>query len=147
MAARLELEREDDPVETLGWLGFYSDEALADDVHTPLDALAQAMLPRMRYRPGERDMIVMHHEVLSEFPDHEEMTTMNLVDYGIPYGDSSMARTVSLPVAIGVKLILEGRIPERGVLTPITESLYAPILDELDTLEIHCKEETVRRDL
>ncbi len=147
VAARLRLEPSADPVETLGWLGFYSDEALDEDVHSPLDALAQAMLARMRYRPGESDMIVMHHEVLSQFSGHREETTMNLVDYGIPYGDSSMARTVSLPVAIGVRLILEGQVNEYGVIAPVSEPIYTPILDELDTLGIHCQEQTREKPL
>ena len=53
------------------------------------------------------------------------------VDYGIPGGDSSMARTVGLPAAAGARLVLEGRIGSRGVLVPVIPEIYGPILAEL----------------
>jgi saccharopine dehydrogenase-like NADP-dependent oxidoreductase len=65
-----------------------------------------------------------------------------MVDYGIPNGDSSMSRTVSLPAAIGVDMILTGRIQERGVLRPVTPGIYNPVLDELASLAISCQEKT-----
>ena len=98
----------------------------------------------MPYTPGERDMIVMHHEFKAEFEDHKEYLTSSLIDYGIPNGDSSMARTVSLPAAIAARLILEGKIDEPGVQIPVTPKFYNPILDELDEMDIRfieCKKE------
>ena len=50
---------------------------------------------------------------------------------GIPGGDSAMARTVSLPVAIATRLILEGKITLRGSVLPIYPEIYNPILEEL----------------
>jgi hypothetical protein len=63
-----------------------------------------------------------------------------LIDYGIPGGDSAMARTVSLPVAIATRLILQGELVERGVVAPIQPAVYNPILDELERLGIRCEE-------
>ena len=63
-----------------------------------------------------------------------------MIDYGIPNGDSSMSRTVSLPVAIGVRMILEGEFTKPGVWVPVIPELYNPILDELETMGIECKE-------
>ncbi|MCK4311912.1 MAG: saccharopine dehydrogenase, partial [Candidatus Cloacimonetes bacterium] len=59
-----------------------------------------------------------------------------MIDYGIPNGDTSMARTVSLPAAIGVRMILEGKITVKGVHMPILPDIYNPILQELETLDI-----------
>lgn len=142
VAERMGVTPDADAVATLDWLGMFSDDPLPSG--GPIDALAAAMLARMEYAPGERDMIAMHHEVESELPDGKETTTMDLVDFGIPNGDSSMARTVSLPVAIGVRMILEGRFPQKGVVAPVAKDVYTPILDELETLGIVCKETTVR---
>ena len=142
VAEKLGLAVGADPVETLGWLGFYDKTPLPEGVDSPMDALAAAMLARMRYADGERDMIVMHHEVVSEVGGGRECTTMDLVDYGIPHGDSSMARTVSLPVAIGVRMILDREFTKPGVHAPVVPAWYEPILDELETLDIVCKEAT-----
>ena len=66
----------------------------------------------------------------------EETLTSTLIEYGIPGGHSAMARTVSLPVAIGAKLILQDKIRAKGVQIPVTEEIYKPILDELASLDI-----------
>ena len=55
-----------------------------------------------------------------------------MVDFGIPNGDTSMARTVGLPAAIGVKLILTGKIALTGVQIPVVPEIYEPVLAELE---------------
>jgi len=127
---------------SMQWLGLFSDEPLAAASISPLDALSDLMLTKLSYQPGERDMIVMYHEFKAWFAEdkHYELLTSRLVDYGIPNGDSSMARTVSLPVAIAARLILAGKISGRGVLRPVTADIYNPVLDELETLKIVCHE-------
>jgi saccharopine dehydrogenase (NADP+, L-glutamate forming) len=143
VAEKLGVAVDHDHVVNLGWLGMFDEIPLADWIEAPLDALAEAMLEKMPYAPGERDMIAMHHDVIAVFPDGtREHTIMDLVDFGIPRGDSSMARTVSLPLAIAVRMLLEGRIVERGVWAPVTKGMYEPILNELETMDIVCKETT-----
>jgi hypothetical protein len=51
-----------------------------------------------------------------------------------------MARTVSLPVAIATRMILQGHITERGVIAPVSPNVYNPILNELENLGIVCVE-------
>ncbi len=65
-----------------------------------------------------------------------------MIDYGIPNGDSSMSRTVALPVAIASRMILEGRINLTGVHRPIIPEIYDPILEELAALNISLEERT-----
>lgn len=145
VADKLGVPVDHDHVVNLGWLGMYDELPLSDGIEAPLDAIAEAMLEKMPYAPGERDMIAMHHEVVSVFPDgSRERTVMDLVDFGIPHGDSSMARTVSLPLAIAVHRLLEGEIAERGVWAPVTKGMYGPVLNELETLGIVCKETTTK---
>ena len=62
------------------------------------------------------------------------------MDYGIPGGDSSMARTVSLPLGIGVKLMAEGKIHLTGVQIPTQKEVYELVLKELERLNIKLEE-------
>ena len=123
------------------WLGLFSDEPLPLEKGSMLDILAVRMNEMMPYKEGEKDMIILHHQFKAEFPDHKEEITSTLIDYGIPGGDSSMARTVSLPAAVGARFIMEGKFDNPGVYIPVIPELYNPILDELETLDIKCKEE------
>lgn len=86
-------------------------------------------------------MIILQHEFIASFPgDKKEKITSTLIDFGIPQGDSSMARTVGLPAAISTRLILEEKITRSGVHIPVISEIYKPILQELKEMEISFKE-------
>jgi len=141
LAAYLNVSPNSGVMMALEWLG------LLDDVPVPqkttlLDVLADQMLAKMPYREGERDMVVLVHEFLAAYPDREERITSTLIDFGIPGGDTAMARTVGLPAAIASRLILEGQIQLTGVHIPVLPEVYEPVLDELAQLGIEMREET-----
>jgi saccharopine dehydrogenase (NADP+, L-glutamate forming) len=141
VAARLGLEPDSDIIGRLEWLGLFAEEPLPVARGAALDILAARMVERLQYSEGERDMVILQHQFLTESRDGRgEKITSTLIDYGIPGGDSSMSRTVGLPAAIGARLILEGRIRETGVHVPVTPDIYNPILDELAGLGIRFQE-------
>ncbi|MCU0850355.1 MAG: saccharopine dehydrogenase NADP-binding domain-containing protein [Candidatus Thermoplasmatota archaeon] len=126
----------------LQWLGLFGDEPLSADKNNPLDYLNVLTLQKMSMGPHERDMVVMHHEFIAEYKTKKEYITSTLVDYGIPDGDTSVARTVALPAAIAVKMVLNKQITLTGVHIPVIPEIYNPILDELEGLGITFKEKT-----
>jgi saccharopine dehydrogenase-like NADP-dependent oxidoreductase len=129
-------------IANLEWLGLLSADPLPARVNTLLDVLAERMLEKMKYAPGERDMIVMQHEFTVKYPDRMEKHTATLVDYGIPHGDSAMSRLVALPAAIAVRLILEGKIDLTGVHIPVLPQIYEPVLAELSGMGVAFTEAT-----
>jgi saccharopine dehydrogenase-like NADP-dependent oxidoreductase len=140
LAAKLAVGVDSKVVSDLDWLGVFSDEPLPAGQRAPIDILCARMLDKMQYAPGERDLLILRHEFEAEYPDRAEKITSIMVDFGIPHGYTSMARTVGLPAAIGVRLILEGKIDARGVLAPMTPEIYEPALEELESLGIHFEE-------
>jgi len=123
----------------LEWLGLLSDAPVSDKT-TLLDVLADQMLPKMLYREGERDMVILVHEFVAAYPDRRESITSTLIDFGLPGGDTSMSRLVGLPAAIGTRLILEGEITLTGVHIPVLPEIYEPVLGELEQLGVACVE-------
>ncbi len=131
----------DSPIlDRLQWLGLFSDEKIAKVRPTPIDILTDLMLQKMSYRPGERDMVVLQHDFIVQFAQQREHIRSLLLDYGQPDGDSSMARTVSLPTAIAAKLIVHDKVNLRGVQIPVDAEIYEPVLHELETLGIRFEE-------
>ena len=129
-------------IKRLEWMGLFSDEPLPEDRDNPLDYLNVLTLKKMPLDKHERDMVIMHHEFIAEYPSKKEYITSTLVDYGIPNGDSSVSRTVALPAAIAVKMILHGDINMTGVHIPVIPKIYNPILDELEQMDIKFNEKT-----
>jgi saccharopine dehydrogenase (NADP+, L-glutamate forming) len=142
VADYLNLETESFILDNLAWLGLFNDDPLPLEHGAPLDILTACMLEKMSYQKDERDMLVMHHEFVAGYPNRKETITSTMIDYGIPGGDSSMSRTVGLPAAIATRMILEGKITQKGVLIPVTPDIYEPVLAELEQLGIHFKEKT-----
>jgi saccharopine dehydrogenase (NADP+, L-glutamate forming) len=143
---KLKIRPDSKVVDRLEWLGLFAEEPISLERGSALDVLESLMLKRLRYAANERDMIILRHEFLTaDRTGRPSKLVSTLIDYGVPGGDSSMARTVGYPAAVGTRLILEGRINRKGVLIPVYPEIYGPILDELDRLGVVFKEE--RQDL
>ncbi|GAB6906791.1 saccharopine dehydrogenase C-terminal domain-containing protein [Desulfosarcina cetonica] len=127
-------------IDRLEWLGMFADAPIGLQGAGNIDVMAARMLEKCEFAPGERDMLVMQHEFVIDHAGKKENRISTLVEFGIPGGDSAMARTVSLPVAIAVRMLLDGTITQRGVIAPILPEIYNPILDELAGLGITFKE-------
>jgi len=135
VAAKIGLPEDDAVIGRLEWLGLFSKDKLVKQ-DTPLDALCDLFLenPGFEYKAGERDMICMHHTFLIETKDGaKQKITSTMIDYGISGGDTSMSRTVSLPLAIAIKRIFSGELKNTGVVRPTTSDIYLPILEEMQT--------------
>ena len=145
VARRLELDKMADIIHRLKWLGLFEDRPIAVPMGSCLDVLLDRMLARMSYEPHERDMILLHIDVLAEFPDgrkERRLATMHVE--GIPNGATAMARAVALPAAIAARLVLEGEIQASGARMPPTlPELYRPALEELATFGYEFKRRTV----
>ena len=120
----------------LEWLGLFSDDPLPIKEGSLFDVIVARMLDKMRYEEGERDMLIMQHEFIAEYPTGGERIVSTMIDYGIPHGDTSMSRTVGLPAAIAVRLVLQDKVNLTGVHRPVMPELYEPVLSELEALGI-----------
>ena len=142
VAAHLWLPSVGSIMEMFSWLGLLDDQLEPGPGASVMEQLAQLMQQKLCYEPGQRDMIVMRHEFVADYAGQRtERICSTMVDFGIPGSDSSMARTVSLPVAIGARMVLSGEITETGVVIPIQPQVYKPILAELAKQGIALREE------
>jgi len=141
LSTYLKIDEDSEIIKRLEWLGLLREDPLPLEKGSALDLLADRMLAKLQYEEGERDMIILQHEFVASYPgDKREKITSTLIDYGIPHGDTSMARTVSLPAAITTRLILEEKIKMTGVHIPVLPEFYGPTLQELKEVGIVFKE-------
>lgn len=140
VAEKINLPIDHPVMQRLSWLGLFNEDNVPP-VKTRLDILSNLLQKKLVYKDGEKDMVILKHKLIVENKDNsKDLITSTLINYGIPYGDTAMSRTVSLPLAIGTKLIAEEKIKSRGVLIPTINEIYEPVLNELESLNIGMKE-------
>ena len=131
VASYLDVGSNDDVIKKLRWLGLFDDSLIPIEEGTNVDVLVDLMIRKMSYAAGEKDMIIVHDEIVADVEGRTEIHISSMVVEGIPNGDSAMSRAVSLPAAIASKLILEEKITIKGIQIPTLKEIYEPVLEEL----------------
>lgn len=138
----LEIKISDDIINALEWLGLFDEKAMNRSVDSSFEITSDLMIEKMMIKPEERDMVVLQHTFLAEYPDGKnEVIRSRMLDFGTPREDTSVARTVALPAAIGVDMILKKQITLTGVHRPVHRNIYDPILNQLEKMNIKMQEE------
>ena len=142
VANYLKLHSETLPIKAMEWLGLFDKTNMKRGVDSPFEVTSDLMISKMSLAQNERDMVAMQHTFLASYPDgSKEVIRSRMLDFGTPATDTSIARTVALPAAIGVEMILKGEISVKGVFRPVIPEIYNPVLDELEKLNIRMEEE------
>lgn len=118
--------------EQFEWLGlFKSDSNFLLTEASPAKLLEEILVKKLSLEPGDKDMLVMHHQFKYVLKGKKYKIESSMVNLGIDQHLTSMSNTVGLPVAIAAKMILTGKLSEKGVTLPIKKEVYDPILNEL----------------
>jgi saccharopine dehydrogenase-like NADP-dependent oxidoreductase len=142
VATKLGLKPDARPLVAMAWLGLFSNVPLNRKEDSPFEIVSDLMIAKMMIQPEERDMVVMQHTFLASYPEgKKEVIKSRMLDFGTLKTDTSVARTVALPAACGVEMILHGKIQAKGVHIPVIPAIYNPILDQLETMHIKMVEE------
>jgi saccharopine dehydrogenase-like NADP-dependent oxidoreductase len=133
-------------MENLRWLGLFSENIINNNVVTGADVLVKLLNEKLQLPEGDRDVVILHHEIEAVYPGREkkEKTISTLVEFGKPYEHTAIAKTVGLPAAIAVKLVLSGQLPMLGCVQPVHAAIYEPVLSELKKKGIVFKEKTIQ---
>jgi len=141
LARKSGIEETSIPMQSLDFLGFFDDEKLHYQETTPFEITSDRMIKKMMMHDNEHDVVLLQHIILASYPNgSKEVIKSSMVDYGTPATNTAIARTVALPAAIAVRLILENKIMLSGVHRPVLSSIYTPILNELQTLGLRMDE-------
>lgn len=121
------------------YLDFFSNRCFQRNNGSPADLLLEMLERKWQLAPGDRDLIVMHHRLVYEIDGESKIESSTLLLEGENETYTAMAKTVGLPLAISVRLFLEGKINLKGVLIPTEKALYEPIMEELKAYGVQFK--------
>ena len=129
-------------LEAISWLGLFENRPMSRTIDSTFEVTSDLMIEKMSLGQNDRDMVAMQHTFLAAFSDgRKEVIRSRMLDFGTLATDTSIARTVALPAAIAVEMILDGKINVKGVHIPVIPEIYNPVLDHLEELGIKMIEE------
>jgi saccharopine dehydrogenase-like NADP-dependent oxidoreductase len=144
VAEKLNLDTNSEIMKRFEWLGLFSDKKVPD-FDNRLDILSELLQEKLVFKNKQKDMIILQHKFTVENADHsKDLITSTLIDFGEALKESSMARTVSLPLAIGIRFMAEGKLNLTGVQIPVSKQIYELVLKELESLGIKMEEKRIR---
>ena len=147
LADYLNFDKDSQEMYKLRWLGIFKDEKIGLKAATPAQILQKILMQKWKLDESDIDMIVMQHQFTYEINNETKKILSSMIVYGEDSEQTAMAITVGTPLAIAVKLILNGTIKQTGVRIPITKEIYEPILKELEKYKIKFIEEEVKPDV
>jgi len=138
-----EIFETNDPIvfEKLKWLGIFEDKKVALPNASPAQILQKILEEKLYLEPNDKDMIVMQHIFDYEKNGKRFRKKSSMVIIGIDTVHTAMSITVGTPLAIAVKMLLNGEIKDTGVVIPTKPNLYIPILKELEEFGVKFIEE------
>lgn len=121
----------------------------------PLDLLTIILSHKLKYAPGERDMVILSHQVVSvpsvtstaQYPWPDALAhSSSLVTYGSQGLGSAMSRTVGLPLAFAAMKVLDGNVRERGVRGPSEcgREVWGSVLEGMESVGMGMTDTTKR---
>ena len=139
----LGIEQDDYIWEKLVWLGLFEDKKIGLKNATPAQILQKILQNKWSLREEDKDMIVMWHKFNFSQKGVDKEIRSHMVYIGKDSQFTAMSDTVGLPLGIAAKLLLSGKIKDRGIKLPIEREIYLPVLSELEQLGITFEEKEV----
>ena len=118
-------------IRNLRYLGLFSDERLDCPGQTPAEMLIHLLRTRLSIPAGGRDVVILMHEldVTSARGERERIRATLVAEGNSRF--TAMSRTVGLPTALAVRLLLLGELTLTGSLIPTHPAVYGPVLRAL----------------
>jgi len=109
-----------------------SDPQLINKGQQPVSTVLQQLIEeKWKLAKGDKDLIVMLHEIEYTLNGKAHSIQSALIVKGDDELRTAMAKTVGLPLGIAATLLLENKIALRGLHIPILADIYEPVLKAL----------------
>ncbi len=141
LVSRLGIQSNGPEMKKLTWLNLFSTEKIGLTKGTPAQLLEHILNKKWKLDTTDKDMVVMWHRFRYKLDGQNHEIQASLVTKGDDAIHTAMAKGVGLPMAIAAKLLIQGKIRQRGVVIPVEKEIYSPVLQELEWLGIQVKEE------
>lgn len=134
--------------EQIAWdilnMGFLNEKPLPAGLNgkTSAEFLLELIVQNWPLHEQDKDLVVMLHEFWYELDGKKFRITSSFGLEGDSALHTAMAKTVGLPLGIMAKMVLHGKVTQKGLALPLQTNTYEPVLKELQKFGVHFRETT-----
>jgi saccharopine dehydrogenase (NADP+, L-glutamate forming) len=115
----------------LDFIGLDASTILPEQLNSNASILQWILEAKWKLAETDKDLVVMLHEIEYTIDERQYKLESSMVLTGEDAIQTAMAKTVGLPLAMGVCAYLKGAIKMTGLHIPIDKRIYNPILKSL----------------
>ncbi len=140
IAQALDEDPSSEIMDKLDWLGLFERRKIKLKRATPAKIIEDLLERKWQLAENDKDLAILMLEFKYRLngKNYKQTTTMSLI--GNNSHDTAIAKVIGMPIGICVKLLMEGKIPPKGIKTSVSPSVYHPVLEELKDFGIDFKD-------
>ena len=126
------IESDSKEFKNLNWLGLFSNYKLLNRSKKASHLLMEILKNRWKLKKDDIDIVVMYHSFIYKENNHFKKKESFMKIEGKNNLETAMSKTVGLPIALLIELIIKKNLEFKGVFLPFDEIIYNPLLNKLE---------------
>ena len=126
------IESDSKEFKNLKWLGLFSNYKLLNRSKKASHLLMEILKNRWKLKKDDIDIVVMYHSFIYKENNHFKKKESFMKIEGKNNLETAMSKTVGLPIALLIELIIKKNLEFKGVFLPFDEIIYNPLLNKLE---------------
>ena len=116
----------------LEWLGLFRKKKINFRTATPALLLEKLLLAKCELEEEEKDLVLIQLEYEYKLNGAKKKLISTLKMEGKNAQETAIAKYIGLPIAIFVKMVMNGTIKDTGINVSMKKEIYTPVLEELE---------------
>ncbi|MEM6380685.1 MAG: saccharopine dehydrogenase C-terminal domain-containing protein [Bacteroidota bacterium] len=126
-------------IKQLQWLGLFSKKKIKLATASPALILEHLLREKWQLLENDIDRLIIHFEITYELNGQKRRRKSTMMLDGEDTLNTAMAKTLGLPIAMVLKLLMHGKIESKGAGVSVSPQVYEPVLQELESYGIQFK--------
>ena len=126
------IESDSKEFKNLKWLGLFSNYKLLNRSKKASHLLMEILKNRWKLKKDDIDIVVMYHSFIYKENNNFKRKESFMKIEGKNNLETAMSKTVGLPIALLIELIIKKNLEFKGVFLPFDEIIYNPLLSKLE---------------
>ena len=126
------IESDSKEFKNLNWLDLFSNYKLLNRSKKASHLLLEILKNKWKLKKDDIDIVVMYHSFIYKENNHFKKKESFMKIEGKNNLETAMSKTVGLPIALLIELIIKKNHEFKGVILPFDEIIYNPLLNKLE---------------